>query len=248
MAQITPASHLWYGFPGNPQWFETPLEDWSNEYDAITAGQSPWVGTALAGGTLIQTVDLTGGIARFGNAANTDNSGYQIQRDMETVALVQGKKTEFTIRLRASDITNVNFFAGLAITDTTVLHATTGTLAGSVTASDAVGFISPEGEDGVYGVVIRDSSQVIVTGSLATLADGTWATLAFRVTMDSATAGKGSVQFAVNGTWIGDNNATSTTMPYDAEEYLTDTFAMAARAASTMTVDLDWGPNSRVER
>lgn len=205
--------------------------------DGTGTNASAWVGAAIASGTGVMTVDEAGGVVRFANSGSTDDSGYQIQRDMETIVLQASKEVRFQCRFRQSDATESSFFAGIAITDTTIQHATTDTLAGGLTISDGIGFFKPDGEATIYGVVIRDSVQ-LSTGAIATLANDTYAELTFTVEM-TATAGEGIVKFYVNGV---DNNYAirSLTLPISTEEVHSLSLAWKAGAAAAKTCDVDY--------
>lgn len=193
--------------------------------------------TALSSGTGAVTLDENHGVYRQSGAATTDNSGSQIQFDMETVSLNAGKTVQFLCRgAKCSDGTQDEYFIGLAITDTTLLDGT-GTLAGGCTHTDSIGFYKPDGESNVYGVVRRDSVQ-LATGAFA-ITNTQYNVFAMRIVMDPSTAGKGYVEYFVNGTFIG--RLDSTTMPYDSEEILTPSLAFnTGDASGTKTCDHDF--------
>ena len=226
-------------FPNPPTYFET-WEDWADEY-TLTAAASPWVGTALSSGTGVLTSDATGGILVLSGNATSDNSGYQVQRDMETAALIANKRTRFMVRFKLSDATESHFFAGLSITDTTVCDGADG-IAG-LTPSDCVGFYKADGGTTLALVVKRDS-VVVCNTSFATLASDTYYWAAFEVDMTS-TAGLGTVQAWVsNGETgeriVGSGVLTSAVMPYDGEEFLTETLSLVSGTASgTITASID---------
>lgn len=221
----------WYNFPGQPTWFEF-WDDFLSE-----EGVTNFTSTAIASGATAVTTDEKFGVLSFANNGTDDNSGAQIQGDMEMVSLATGKKTDFMARFQASDVDASSFFLGLSITDTSIQHATTDTLAGGLTITDGIGFYSPDTEGNIYGVIRRGSVQAN-TGSLASLADATYATLSFRVEMDASTAGKGTVYFYKDGVLLG--SLTSTTMPYDSEEILTPSIAWKTTAASAQTAKADF--------
>jgi hypothetical protein len=225
-----------FNFPSGPTYYEF-WEDWNVELSVGTADK--WTLSQLgAAGTAVLTTDAAGGVCVFATTA-ADTKGPEIQGNMETFSLVQGKTTDFICKLQHSIVLTDTWSLGLGITDTSVSHATSGALASVNTQTDFVGFIKPEADSGVYGVVIRDSTQVIVTGSLATLVNATDVVLGYRVSMDADTAGKGVVQFYVNGLAIG-SPVSSLTMPYSAEEILTPTFALAARSSTGSTAQMDY--------
>lgn len=215
------------------------IEEFGDEY-ALTSNQpvaasSPWVGTALNSGTFAQATDESFAVAVLSGAATTDNSGTQIQGDMETFALVLGKETRFKTRLKLSDGTEDEVFAGLAITDTTLCDGT-GTLAGGLTHTDSVGIYKPDGGTNVYGVIRRDSVQLSTDLGAFTMTD--YNRFEVVVQMDATTAGKGYALFYVNGVLKG--RLDSTTMPYSAEEILTPSLAFNSgnnTGTKTCTVD-----------
>lgn len=226
-------------FPEPPTYF-TQWEDWNDEY-TLTAAASPWIGTALSSGTGVLTTDEQYGVLRLSGNATSDNSGYQVQRDMETAALLTGKKTRFMCRVKLSDATNSHFFAGLSITDTTVLDGADA-VAG-LTASDCVGLFKAD-DAATLALVVKRDSVVVASTSFATLEDATYYWLAFEVNM-SNTAGTGTVRaWVYNGTTGGllfsSGGVTSSTMPYSGEEILTETLALVSgNATGTKTADID---------
>jgi len=239
MAQ-TNYPHQWQSFPAGPDFFDF-WEDWADEYTGQTtsaAAGNRWIHTLLSSGTFAQTTDEKFGVAVLSGAATTDNSGAQIQADMETCSLVTSKTTRFIVRLKLSDATQDEFFAGLAITDTTLLDGT-GTLAAGLTHTDSVGFYKPDGATDVYCVVRRDSVNV-VSFSVGSVAADTYAVFAFEVVM-SSTAGTGQIRAAKDGNWVTQaGGGYSTVMPYDSEEILAPSLAFNTGdnvGTKTLTVD-----------
>src|SRR4051812_42138185 len=111
--------HRFANFPAGPdsyvRWVDFDSED----------DESLFTKTALSSGTGAVTVDEKFGVYRQSGAATTDNSGSQVQFDMETVSLNAGKRVRVMIRgAKCSDGTQDEFFCGLAITDTTLLDGT----------------------------------------------------------------------------------------------------------------------------
>lgn len=218
-------------FPNAPTWYEF-WRDFDNEQDI-----DAFTGTALASGTGAVTVDAAYGVYRIANNASDDNSGFQIQGDMETFTLLQGKQTDFTCRATLSVVDESEFYCGLSITDTTIIDGG-GTLAiGDLTPSDQVGFYKPDGSANIYGTITRDS-VLSATGALGTLTAATAVTLSFSVVMDPNTAGKGYVIYYINGVPVG--RLDSTTMPYSAEEVLTPSVAYNSGTTSAQTCDIDF--------
>lgn len=232
--------NMFHAFPSGPgvfyQW-----EDFNDEY-ALTsnlpvAASSPWVGTALTTGTFAQTTDEQYGIAVLSGAATTDNSGTQIQRDMECNTIQKGRKQRYMARFKLSDVTQSELFLGLSITDTTLLDGG-GTLASGMTASDAVGFYKPDGEAYIY-IINRWNSAQAVTGAVnrtALVAD-TWYQVWFEIEPDSNTDGIGKIRYGGEGITVGVMQVT--TLPYD--EVLTESIAFVTGDASgTKTCSIDY--------
>jgi hypothetical protein len=240
MAQ-TNYPHQWKAFPAGPDFFDF-WEDWADEYTGQTtsaAAGNRWINTLLSSGTFAQTTDEKFGVAVLSGAATTDNSGAQIQADMETCSLVTSKTTRFMVRLKLNEITENEFAAGLSITDTTMLDGV-GTLAAGLTPTDFVGFYKPDGAADVYCVVRRDSVNVVAFSVGAVVAD-TYAVWAFEVVM-SSTAGTGTIRAAKDGNWVQQSGgAYSTVMPYDSEEILTPAVAfVTGDNVSTKTCTVDY--------
>lgn len=234
------ASKLFDNFPGDP----TDYVFWE-EFDVTSGADSAatwlvkgWTLSQLGSAGTAATLDTD---AEFGQAllstTAADNKGPELQLLSESVALRAGKTTRFLARIKHSVVLTDTFFIGLALTDTSISHATDGTLANVTTATDCVGFVSAEADASLYGIVRRDSTQA-ATGAMATLADATWVDVAFEVKMDPTTAGTGTVRFWVNGAPTG--TLTSTTLPHGAEEMLTPSIALAARSATGSTMHVDF--------
>lgn len=176
---------------------------------------NPFTGTALSSGTIAVTTDEEYGVATLSGAATTDNSGYQLQSDMEAFAIVTGKEAGITCRVKLSDGTQDELFVGASITDTTMLDGT-GTLAGGMTMTDSFGFYKPDGSTLTYGTIRRDSVQ-LATGGVAV--DFTsYKILDIKVQPSGTTAGSGKITFYVDGVMLG--SLDSTTLPYSGEEIL----------------------------
>jgi len=216
-------------FPRAPKVYEFFRDfDMEQEVDSFT-------GTALSSGTAAVTRDERFGVLRLSGAATTDNSGYQIQADQEAFSLKAGDIAKVVWRCVCSDGTQDEVFAGVSITDTTILDGT-GTLAAGLTPTDCVGLYKPDGATNWYVVLRRDSVQ-ISSGPIAV--DPTaYVDLAIQIEMDAVTAGKAKIMAWVNGTFVG--SLDTTTFPYDSEEILTPSFAFVTGDASgTKTCDVD---------
>lgn len=238
-------------FPQPLDWdlfFDTFNDELSLTSNEPVAASSGWVGTALAAGTTAFSTDEQFGVVVLSGAATTDNSGSQMQRDMEFNALITGKKTRIVGRFKLSESTQSHFFMGLSITDTTVLDGADG-IAG-LTPSDCVGVFKADGDDLLELVVIRDSVVVVRSSIYNGLANDTYYHFAVEVQMDADTAGKGVVKgflyaapFTTTApTLIGETGPVQgLTMPYSAEEILAPTMAFASGSATgTQTCTIDY--------
>lgn len=245
MIDINSSPTRWKQFPLPPRCYEF-WEDFDDEL-ALTsnepvAASSGWIGTALSSGTTAFSTDAENGVVVLSGAATTDNTGSQLQRDMEFAALLTGKTTRVMIRAKLSDFTNSHAFAGLSITDTTVLDGADA-IAG-LTPTDCIGFFKPDDAATIYMVAKRDSVAVANT-AVASLSDDTYYWFVFEVQMDASTAGKGTIQaWVFNSLTLlmlgqtGPVNAVN--LPYSGEEILTPTLALVsgnATGTKTMTVD-----------
>lgn len=111
------------------------------------AGETTVAGATVTGGGLLITTDAA------------DNDGANIQGAGEPFSLVAGNIVYFRCLLESSEETQNDFFAGLAITDTTLL--------GGVT--DGVYFEKVDGGTGISFVVEKDSTET-QADSLGTMA------------------------------------------------------------------------------
>lgn len=225
-------------FPSEPTYllFWEDFETTSGADSAATWLTLGWTLTVKTAGTAVTgDTDGVNGIVTLATTA-ADNNGPQLQRLSETFSLSTGKNTKFLARLQHSIVLTDTWSIGLALTDTTIQHATDGTLANVTDCTDFIGFCKPEADTSVYGIIRRDGTQA-ATGALATLANATNVVLGFEVRMDPTTAGTGSVVFSINGVNVAVLN--SITLPYSAEETLAPGVALTARSAtgSSMVVD-----------
>ena len=219
----------WSAFPTGAKHHEV----WNDFVDAAGPGITS---TPIANGTVSHVADLANGVVRLANNGSDDDSGAQLQGSMESIALATSKETWAECRLALSDATQSSLFVGLSVTDASIQHASTDTLAAGLTCTDAIGVYKPDGEATLYGVVRRDSIQAS-TGSLGSLSDATYHVLGVRVSM-TASAGAGTAYFYLDGVLLG--QIFSTTMPYSAEEVLALSVAWKSGAAAAKTCDVDY--------
>jgi len=227
-------SYPFMRFPDLEAEFYVFNRDFDNEQDI-----DAFTGTALNSGTGAVTVDQKFGVYRMSGAATTDNSGYQIQGDMETFSLTAGKRTLFETKLRYSDATESEVLAGLCITDTTLIDAGGTFATADLTFSDGIGFYKPDGQTTYYCFIIRDSVMVASSGPFTGPAASTDVRLGIEVRMDPNTAGKGKALFYMDGQLV--CGLDSTTMPYESEEILTPSVAFnTGDNLGTKTCDVDY--------
>lgn len=228
---------MFHNFPAAPERYQF-WDDFSDEY-TLTASASPWVGTALASGTA-SWPDVACGVIRLNGAATTDNSGYQIQRDTESFALIEGCTSRLMAGFRLSDATESHFFVGASITDTTICDGADG-FAG-LTSSDCIGLYKPDGSKVFYLVVKRDSTYV-VQQALFTAEDTVGYHIAISVQMTGP--GVGTIM-----AWAYDESKVEVgrtgpvggvTLPYNDEEQLAEAVALVSgNATGTKSADVDY--------
>lgn len=231
-------------FPAPPAHYVL-WEDFDDDY-ALTSsvpvtGTSPYIGTALASGTVSFATDEQYGVVVLSGAGTSDNSGAQLQRDMEIAALLTGKRTRWMCRAKLSDATESHFFNGLSISDTTICDGADG-IAG-LTPTDCVGFYKADGGATVALVAKRDSVVVCNSTLPVTLEANTYYWFAFEVDM-SGTAGVGNLSgyvYSTAGVLLGRTGPiTSTALPYSAEEILTPSLALVSGTATgTISATID---------
>jgi hypothetical protein len=188
---------------------------------SASTGTDPagWTTTVVEAGTGTSEADAArtaGSTFRLVTAANEDD-GISIQRNGEVFELTSDQDVYFGIELQVTDADAVDFFVGLAITDTALL--------GGVT--DAVYFESLDGSTDIIAVTEQDSTETS-SSSVATLADDTNVILEFYWDGSSST-----VYFFADGV----QQATSTTnIPDDEALRISLEFLSGEASANTMTV------------
>jgi len=185
-----------------------------------TAFDSDWTVTRVeagAGESTVTRIDGVGGVLRLTTDANEDD-GINMQQIGEAFKLTAGALVYFGIRLKLSEATQSDFFAGLAITDTDIL--------GGVT--DRIGFEKLDGSTAIKAMLEKDSTETL-TASLAT-ADTNYRILEFL--LDEA----GAVEFFIDGVSVATPAVTN--LPNDEELRVSLQFLAGATTAKTM--DVDW--------
>jgi hypothetical protein len=195
------------------------LDDFTGGPGIDTAFDNFWTVTRVeagAGESTMTRIDGVGGILRITTDANEDD-GINAQLLSEAFKLSAGAPLYFGIRMKASEATQSDFFAGLAITDTDIL--------GGVT--DRIGFEKLDGVTTVKAMLEKDSTETL-SGTLATL-DTNYHIYEFY--FDGTT-----VEFFIDGLSVATPAVTN--LPDDEE--LRVTMQFLAGSAAARTLDIDW--------
>lgn len=182
--------------------------DWTLTTTEAGAGSATEAIGNLAGGILVVTND----------AADDDNDFFQLTK--ETWKWVSGKALEFEMRFKLSDVTQIDFVAGLQITDTSPLAVT-----------DGIYFQKDDGDALLDFHITKNSTSTDVTG-VATLANDTWIKIGFYY--DGVDAHK--MQIFVNDVRVG---AAALTNIVDDEE-LTVSFGIQNGEAVAKVLSVDY--------
>lgn len=173
--------------------------------------------TTEATGTATEVVStgVENGVLTITNGTS-DADKDSLQRTIEAYKLNSGKKLFMEMRLKVSDADDVEFMAGLAITDTTPLDA-----------SDRINFRIDEGDASIKCQNAKDSTET-ETDSGVDAADDTY------VKLGILCDGTSSIKFYVNRNEVASH---STNIPDDEELCLTLYIENGAAAADSLTVD-----------
>lgn len=196
---------------------------------ATTLADDGWtVGSAISSGTAAPSNTIPGGALTISGAATTDNSGREVQRATETVALVPGLRTGFEVNFRVNlDVTNADLKCGIAVTDSSILASD---------PTDGIWFYLADGSAICYGSIKRDSAEKGLV-QLGTLSNATWHTIRCEIDMDPSVAGKGSVRWHLDGTNVA-SLSDVTEMPHKGEETMAEFFAFqSGNATGTHSAD-----------
>ena len=149
---------------------------------------------------------------------DADNDLINMQLNGESFQLATNKKTIFEVRMHIEDVDVVDWFVGLAITDTSVQAACT----------DRLGFACEDNTGDIDAISEKDSAQT-TTDTTKDLVDSTFVILRFEA------IGTDLVRFYVDGSLV----ATHTTN-IPADEALTPTICIRNAHASIQTMTLDY--------
>lgn len=215
---------------GTSLWEDCPILAWVSDpsvgchffHDFVGLDKSTesWIATQATSGTMTAGV-LAGGTAALSAGAATDNQGINVQLAGGAFVPTAGKDIWYETRLKCSQVA-VQFYAGLAVIDTTLIAS------GAIAHSDSIGFSSVTDDGVLLGNVRASSSSTTTTGT--TLVADTYVRLGFKLT------GVSSVTFYVNGVAVG--SAVTTNIPSAA--VLTPSFVCQATGSGTPIVNVDW--------
>jgi len=216
------------------------FEDWLSGSDEAghkiseTADKGDWLLTLVDGGTdggdtCNVADDAAGGWLKIvTNDASADSM--ELQMNGESFKLAVGKKLWFNASFAILDVSETDFFIGLAITDTTVMTACT----------DRVGF--ELNNDGNIDALVEQNSTESTTDTTSDLADcAAEANLAAKsVAVGFYWDGVSSVYFTVDGVLKVTKTDNATTIVIPDDEALTPTICVKAASAAVQTAWIDY--------
>lgn len=186
-----------------------------------TANLGQWLVTVVDGDTdngetIVCSDDAAGGHLAI-TTNDKDNDSVEMQLNGEAFKWSPGTRGLIEVRLKGADVSEFDWFVGLAITDTTVMAG----------ATDRIGFECPDSTGDIDAISELNSSQT-TTDTTSDVADNTFVTL--RVEYNGTSA-----KYFVDGTL----KATHTTnIPTD--EALTPTVCIRNDGAAANTLTLDY--------
>lgn len=233
-----------FGYPWSLPEFRTEFSDDFHDVYALTSNltvdaSSPWIGTALNTGTMLQTTADPGSSVILSGAATTDNSGVQIQTGTSGISLptTAGQEAGFICRAKLSEATDSEFFCGLAVADTTLLDGT-GTLAAGLTHSDSFCFYKPDNQTHIF-LCMWTGTAMSASIDLGAPPNATGYNIyAARYVAQSATGGQ--MIAYINGAMV--SSATVANATVQTTRDLRPSIAMLSGTASgTITATVDYG-------
>lgn len=159
-----------------------------------------------------------------------------LQWNGETCVVAQDRIFKFAIRFRCNDTDDLDFFVGLATTDTT--GTTKGPVLDSIgsaaTNVEQVGFCKTDSTSSAsFKAICTDDTAQTITSAVGTLTDDTFVELAFEFKGGT----NGYVRYFVNGVLV----ATHTTNLPDVGIALTPTIEIGSPTGTTATYfEVDW--------
>lgn len=168
---------------------------------------------------VISDAEVGGVLALTTNDA--DNDALNIQLNGEAFAVTANKRIDFEARFKVTDVSEADWFIGLASTSTGQL-----VLAG---VNDSIGFQCPD-STGDIDTVLEDDTSDTGADSTKDLADDTFVTCRFEIN------GTSSVTFWIDGVFI----STATTGLIDAGAALTPSIEIRNDGAAANTIEVDY--------
>jgi hypothetical protein len=188
--------------------------------DFVDLPTGKYTATQATAGTLALD-DAEYGVALADCNSTTATQGINVQKPGECVKPAAGKNIWYECRVKAADIaTGPEFFAGLAITDTTLI-------ASSALSSQAIGFKSVT-DDNVILATCKDGSSETTAASIHTLVDDAWVKFGIKI------EGTSRVKFYVNGVLKGTITANIPTTE------LTPSMVCQSGGTTDPIVHIDW--------
>jgi hypothetical protein len=164
------------GFP-DPTKYHVYFNDFDEDIPADWTETATSVGTGTSAAAV---TDADGGVLRITTAAN-DNDGLFLESPGESFLIEAGKKAWIKARFQVGDAIQSDLIIGLHSTDTTPLDATL-----------RFAFISEDASAALF-FNVDDNTTDADSGTVATLADDTWITVA------AYYDGKGTVELYADG-------------------------------------------------
>lgn len=191
------------------------------EFDSNGANDAGWIETSV-GTSPVKLFDEQYGVLEIVSGA-TENNGANIQWNAEQFYLGSEKTIEFETRLKSVEDVEVDIFAGLIITDTTVIDSTE--------PSDGIYFAKNDGDSLITAVMRLNTSNVKID-TLGVISDNTWVNL--KMIIENRVA-----KYYVDDAFIAQTALSDTTsLPED--EALAVTLAMETGAAAAESLYVDY--------
>lgn len=194
---------------------------------AVAAGQ--WVLTEDDAADTQAFEDVQHGILKLTQKATTDNDASQIVWAQENFKLTSGKRLFYEARIRcpAGDVTNLDFFVGLAVSED---------LTGVADNMPANGFgFRKDDGDAYIDACSSDNGTNLETTQIHALVDNTWVRLT--MVFDGGATGSGTLKLYVDGLEVGSiGSVTYATMSELAPIFM----IRNGDATTTQVLDIDY--------
>jgi len=197
------------------------FEDFAPSKIVSTSSYPGFTVTAITTGTLVMA-DRVGGWLQL-TPNNSTGHGVQMQSDGEIFLPAADKDIWFECSVRGNDITKVNWFIGLATTDTDIIGSN---------PADLIGFHTHDGDANIDFEVSATAGAGSEVDTLSDLSNNTAVRLGFYVN------GVTSVTPYIDGT--ANTTATSTTVANIPAVEMALSFACTTGEGQVNTLDIDW--------